>query len=57
MRFPRLPAGAAVRAELRQLRGHADAHVYQQGLLPEPREPGAAGVHQPGGEGHRGLTG
>jgi len=50
------PAGGAVRAELRRLRGHADPHVHQQGLLPEPREPGPAGVHQPGGEGHGGVT-
>jgi len=56
MQFSGLPAGAAVRAELWQLHGHADAHVYEQGLLPEPREPSTAGVHQPGSEGYRSLT-
>lgn len=50
-----LPAGAALGAELRRLRGNADPHVYQQRLLPEPGQPGPAGVHQPGGEGHRGV--
>lgn len=48
-------AGAAHRAELRQLCEHPDRHVHQQGLLPEPREQGSAGEHQQSCEGHQSL--
>lgn len=48
-------AGADHGAELRPLCEHADRHVHQQGLLPEPGEQGAAGEHQQGREGHQGV--
>lgn len=48
-------AGAHHWAELRQLREHADRHVHQQGLLPEPREQSSAGEHQPSCERHQSV--